>query len=504
MLIVRTAATFVIAVITGLIATRGWTDEQSKLNVAPDGFHLLFNGKDLAGWKGLVGRPHDRAAMTEEQLAEAQVAADQKMREHWTVEDGVIVFDGRGDSLCTMKDYADFEMFVDWKIKEKGDSGIYVRGLPQIQIWDPANTKIGSGGLYNNKNNPSQPLVNADNPVGEWNTFYIKMVGSQVTVRLNGQLVVDNVVLENLWEPEKPVYSSEQIELQNHGNTLWFRNIYLRELTTSDQLAKIEASLPQVARAKPEEPRKVFIFTGATGYQHSSIPHGAHAIQLMGQKTGAYEATISDDLSWFAPQRLQQFDAVVLCNTTGNWIQPSADVVKKLSEGGQLDAESAEQLLRQSVLNFVKGGKGLMGFHSASDANYHWPEYGQLIGGYFNHHPWHEEVGIRVELPSHPLSQAFGGQDFSVVDEIYQFRDPYSREHLQVLLSLDTAKANMKKDSIQRTDGDFAVAWIRHEGKGRVFYSSLGHREEIFWNPAVMQFYLDGLQFALGDLKVER
>ena len=203
---------------------------EAKLNAPPAGFKLLFNGKDLSGWKGLVGNPKSRSAMSAEKLAAAQKKVDAQAKQHWQVVDGIIVFDGKGKSLCTAKDYADFEMYVDWKIKPRGDSGIYLRGSPQVQIWDPGQHKIGSGGLYNNKNNPSKPTAKADNPIGEWNTFYIKMVGEKVTIKLNGKLVVDNVVLENYWERDKPIYASGQIELQNHGNTLWFRNIYIKEL----------------------------------------------------------------------------------------------------------------------------------------------------------------------------------------------------------------------------------------------------------------------------------
>lgn len=199
-------------------------------NTPPDGFVALFNGKDLTGWKGLVASPPKRAKMTPEELAEAQKKADEAMREHWQVVDGVFVFDGKGKSLCTAKDYGDFELYVDWKIKPKGDSGIYLRGTPQVQIWDPASRPEGSGGLFNNKKNPSKPLVCADNPIGEWNTFRIKMIGDKVTVWLNDKLVVDNVVLENYWERDKPIYSTGQIELQNHGNTLYFKNIYIREI----------------------------------------------------------------------------------------------------------------------------------------------------------------------------------------------------------------------------------------------------------------------------------
>jgi hypothetical protein len=121
-------------------------------------------------------------------------------------------------------------MYVDWKILKKGDSGIYVRGTPQIQIWDPNHWKIGSGGLYNNKKNPSQPSKIADNPIGDWNTFHIKMVDEKVWVWLNKELVVDAVVLENFWERDKPIYKTGQIELQHHGNTLYFRNVFIREL----------------------------------------------------------------------------------------------------------------------------------------------------------------------------------------------------------------------------------------------------------------------------------
>ncbi len=200
-------------------------------NTPPEGFVALFNGKDLTGWKGLLKPPLDnparRAKASPEELAAAQKEADENMRAHWKVEDGVLVFDGKGRSLSTAKDYGDFELWVDWKIAPAGDSGLYLRGTPQVQIWDRPE---GSGGLFNNKTHPSKPSKAADRPVGQWNTFYIKMVGERVTVRLNGETVVDDVVMENYWERDKPIYPTGPIELQNHGNTLWFKNIYIREL----------------------------------------------------------------------------------------------------------------------------------------------------------------------------------------------------------------------------------------------------------------------------------
>jgi len=208
-------------------------------NKPPPGFVALFNGKDLTGWKGLpvkekLDSPAARAKASPDVLAKAQAAADKRMREHWKVEDGVLVFDGAGESLATARDdYGDLELYVDWKIKPEGDSGIYIRGTPQVQIWDPANKSaggVGSGGLYNNEKHPRNPTEKADKPVGEWNTFWIKMVGDKVWVKLNDKLVVDGVVLENYWERGKPIYPTGQIELQNHSNPLYFKNIYIKEL----------------------------------------------------------------------------------------------------------------------------------------------------------------------------------------------------------------------------------------------------------------------------------
>ncbi len=477
--------------------------DDAKNNTPPPGFKALFNGKDLSNFKGLLlgkyQNPIERAKLSKEQLATEQKKADESMREHWNVEDGVIVFDGKGRSLSTAKDYGDFEFYVDWKIKPKGDSGIYLRGTPQVQIWDPALRNIGSGGLFNNKNHPSNPLVLADNPVGEWNTFYIKMVGDRVTVKLNGKLVVDNVVLENYWDRNRPIFSSGPIELQNHGNTLYFRNIYIKELVKAGDAAKINEALPTTARAKPQKPRKVLAYTNAAGFVHSSIPYGAHAVEEMGDRTGAYETVISNNPAMFDPENLGQFDAVVLVNTTGNWLLPRNDVFKQLSQKQQEELKAREPYRQQSLIDFLSSGKGLAGFHSASDSQYQWSEFGKIIGGYFNHHPWHQQIRVHLEEPGHPLLSAFGGKDFEVADEIYQFKAPYSRDKLRVLLTLDTKSVDANKGA--REDKDYAIAWIHTYGKGRVFYSSLGHREEIYWNPSVMQFYLDGIQYVLGDLQ---
>jgi hypothetical protein len=180
--------------------------KESELNQPPEGFTALFNGKDLTGWN-----------------------VSEKNAQHWKVEEGVIVYDGKGSSLPTAEEYGDFELYVDWKIEKGADSGIYLRGKPQVQIWT---RDEGSGGLWNNKrtNIGAKPLVAADNPVGEWNTFKIKLVGDKVTVFLNDKLVVDNAPMETLKKGDQ-IIERGPILLQHHGNPLQFRSIFIKPLT---------------------------------------------------------------------------------------------------------------------------------------------------------------------------------------------------------------------------------------------------------------------------------
>jgi hypothetical protein len=196
-----------------LLAGAGAGEKDGGNKEPPPGFVSLFNGKDLKSWKNADKQPE------------------------WTVENGLIHYTGeKGKNLATAKNYKDFEMWVDWKITKGGDSGIYLRGKPQVQIWDStvlegnlkSDRNKGSGGLWNNKpgSNGKVPLEAKDKKVGEWNTFYIKMVGAKVTVVLNGAIVVDNAIfLEGKIPPEGP------IELQVHGTPLWFRNVFVREIT---------------------------------------------------------------------------------------------------------------------------------------------------------------------------------------------------------------------------------------------------------------------------------
>ena len=224
-----------LAVATGLAALACAALVSAADNTPPPGFKALFNGKDLTGWQGLLELPQ-RAKLTPDQLAATQKEANEYLP-HWTVKDGALHYDGKGQSLQTAKDYGDIELWVDWKIQPGGDSGIYLRGNPQVQIWDPdaaPQNAVGSGGLYNNQKYSSKPLKRADKPIGEWNTFHIVMKGDKVTVWLNGELVVDKVPLENYWDrksdPDKPLPDKGPIELQHHNSPLEFKNIYIKEL----------------------------------------------------------------------------------------------------------------------------------------------------------------------------------------------------------------------------------------------------------------------------------
>jgi hypothetical protein len=223
---------------TLIVAERLKVESYIKAMKADQGFVPLFNGKDLAGWKGLVANPIKRSKMDTRMLTAEQLKADAEMLDSWSVRNGELLFTNHGNNLATVKKYGDFEMLIDWKIiddkKGEGDAGIYLRGTPQVQIWDNARTnvgaQVGSGGLYNNQLHPSKPLKVADNPLDHWNTFKIIMKGDRVTVYLNGELVTDNVILENYWDKNQAIFSVEQIELQAHGSPVAYRDIYIKEL----------------------------------------------------------------------------------------------------------------------------------------------------------------------------------------------------------------------------------------------------------------------------------
>jgi type 1 glutamine amidotransferase len=256
---------------------------------------------------------------------------------------------------------------------------------------------------------------------------------------------------------------------------------------TPEEVQKMEAAMPAKPVATPKQPRKLLVFNLCKGFKHGSIPYWDKALEIMGSKTGAFEVLVSGDMAMFRAENLNKFDAVCLNNTT------------------RLGFEEAE--LRKSLMKFIKGGKGIIGIHAATDNFYKWPEAAEMMGGQFCGHPWGGggTWAVKIDDPEHPLMAPYKGKGFKVNDEIYLTRPPlYSRDKQRVLMSLDMSdKATGGVDGGKFSDADVGLSWIKDYGKGRLFYCSLGHNNHLTWDPALLAHYLAGIQFALGDFPVD-
>lgn len=269
-----------------------------------------------------------------------------------------------------------------------------------------------------------------------------------------------------------------------------------REDDPARYIERMTKAMPEQAPAKPKQKRKLLVFSRTAGFRHASIPVGVRALTLLGDKTGAFVAHHSEDEGIFEPEKLKTFDAVFMLNTTGDCLRPRGLDKEK--------ADAREEVLKKSLLDFVKGGKGLAGVHSATDTYHRWKEYNQMMGGVFDGHPWTKKVPVKNLEPKHPLNASFGGKDFEIDDEIYQFKLttalPTER---RMLLALDTAKMSDAKKGNRKADGPYPVSWVSTYGKGRTFYCSLGHKPEIYCEPAILRHYLAGIQYVLGDYEVD-
>lgn len=275
---------------------------------------------------------------------------------------------------------------------------------------------------------------------------------------------------------------------------------------------KIAAALPAEAYAKPKKERKLLVFSKTGGFRHASIATGKLAFTEMGKKTGAFETVVSDDLENFEADKIKQFDGIMFLSTTMNPFLPSKAELEKLSEDEKKAAVAAakekETKLRENFMAWVKDGGAFIGIHAATDTFYDWAEYGEMVNGYFDGHPWNAgtQVSIKVEpgQEKHPLVAMFDGQNVDFKEEIYQLKAPYDSSKVHMLLRLDPEKSDMNVKGLKREhDKDWGVAWARNWGKGRVFYCSLGHNHEMYWHPKVVRHYLAGIQWALGDYEVE-
>lgn len=273
---------------------------------------------------------------------------------------------------------------------------------------------------------------------------------------------------------------------------------------------KIWEVAPDKATAVPKKARKVLVFWCTPGFKHTVIPCTNAAFEVLGKKTKAWETVLSDDPAMFEADKLAEFDAVIMNSTCGKNVKVDGkELVREIfitSDIEKLAPDEQKALLekdarwKKNFEAFVKGGKGLIGFHGATGAFFSWPPYGEMLGALFKAHPKPTVGRIKLDDPTHPLLKAFDGKGFEMKEELYVVGDPYSREKLRVLLTLENTEIFAK---MARKDNDYAMAWIKTYGEGRVFYCAFSHFDENFQNPALLKFYLDGIQYALGDLDVD-
>ncbi len=233
------------------------------------------------------------------------------------------------------------------------------------------------------------------------------------------------------------------------------------------------AAFATLAAAQPP-PKKVLYLTHSAGFTHDVLPLSMELLPQIGLAHG-FDVTATRDLAFLSPQSLKQYDAVVFYTT------------------GELPIGEAD---KAGLMAWVRSGKGFAGIHSATDTFYRWREYGEMIGGYFDNHPWHEEVVVNVEDRRSPATRHLPPR-WTLTDEIYQFRQ-WDRSKRHVLLSLDTSSVDLGAKGVKRTDGDFALAWTSTTGKGRVFYTALGHRAEVWQSPEYQRHLAGGIRWVLG------
>jgi len=242
-------------------------------------------------------------------------------------------------------------------------------------------------------------------------------------------------------------------------------------------LTRVVAGILLVISAGLAAPKRVLYVTHSAGFRHDSIVVSRQVLQMLATRSEALEIVSTEDLSLISADSLRNFDVLFFFTS------------------GELALSDRQ---KQDFLAFVRNGKGFGGVHSATDTLYAWAEYGDLVGGYFDGHPWAQEVAIDIEDPDHPATRHLGAS-FRIAEEIYQFRS-FSRDRVRVLMTLDTRSVNLRAEGVNRTDGDFALAWCRNFGQGRVFYSALGHLDETWRDPRFQTTIWNALLWLAGDL----
>ncbi|MHB8901548.1 MAG: ThuA domain-containing protein [Thermoguttaceae bacterium] len=259
--------------------------------------------------------------------------------------------------------------------------------------------------------------------------------------------------------------------------------------------AAISAAAPDRPIVPAEKPRKVLVY-GRVPTHPESVVCCFYAMEQLANKTGAFQVVSSGDPAVFMPERLAEFDAVVMNNTHERYPMRPADF-DQLGDDARKAAEDREVLLKASLLDFVKNGKGIVGIHGAVAGGVKWPEYLEMLNGSYGGH-FSDTVAVGPVKADHPICRPLGGKTFLVYDELYMFKEPYDPKKVEILMALDLTKM---QDPGRRPEKDYPVSWIRSYGKGRVFYCSLGHYATVYSSREAMQHYLAGIQWAIGDLQ---
>jgi type 1 glutamine amidotransferase len=269
---------------------------------------------------------------------------------------------------------------------------------------------------------------------------------------------------------------------------------------TGEQRALIDAAVPSRAPARPQRSRRLLVVNlqvrngvPMQGPSFAALAAQNYALEQMGRRTGAFEVVVSNDIEMFRPGRIEHFDAICFCNSLGVLFE--------------------DPVLKKSLLDFVAGGKGIVGIHDGLATFVQWPQYdqwpefGRMLGGTENGgHPWDGEMSIKVDDPASPITAMFAGRTLVVKDQAFQLQEPTLRDRLHVLVSIDVAGTVPARRQFFKTrieDKDFPMSWVKSHEKGRVFYSAFGHAADTFWNPVMLAHFLAGIQYALGDLQAD-
>ncbi|MFW6275829.1 MAG: ThuA domain-containing protein [bacterium] len=266
---------------------------------------------------------------------------------------------------------------------------------------------------------------------------------------------------------------------------------------------KIRQLAPDTGEVKPRKKRKVLVFSLFTGFDHWVVPHTNAVIKLLGDKTGAFEVEISTDIYKFESRNLKKYDAVVLNNncSVGPGRDLFYDVLSKEERLTDEQKKSTAAKLEANLIKYVKKGGGLMVVHGAIVMQNNSMAFSEMVGGSFDYHPPQQEITLELAEPDHPLVKGFEGKAFVHIDEPYLFNKAYAQKNFRPLLHMETSKLTKKNKPI---DEEIKyVSWIKRHGKGRVFYVSPSHNAQSFEDIRLLKFYLDGMQYVLGDLKCD-